>query len=469
MSQVPGRAVFKSLFRELHYCCVMPSSGVKARAYSPAFISWAIFGLAANFLPMPAAITVIGAAGVLHSAIAFISHGGQRLSAPGVFIYGTGLFAFFPAIHLTHNAQYGPTPVLEVAVNVIFFAQIISYYAIWKPVDLESPPLKPAAPAVRRWAMAMGCVLMGGGIFLNAINIQDQMISAATFTGLALYAVAAFRTPDRLTALPYLIVLAGFAGYATFIFEGFGRLVLGALGIVIAAAVAHRWKGRLVKIALVAIMPFVLSYMADERAEFAAQLSGTGQTKESGLESVVWPMLRFSQLIGLDRAGELVHGWGSTFFTSAVALFPRALWPEKPLGFGRELTYIFAPHLLETNHSEGALLFGEFLFNYGFLGLIVAVPVFAFSLNWFERKWVILNARPLDSRKAILGAVVLVILAAGTLDLLWMGTFTFMSRTGTRLLVVFALFVLMGWAQPKQKRLIPNLPPRQSELTLLPG
>lgn len=64
---------------------------------------------------------------------------------------------------------------------------------------------------------------------------------------------------------------------------------------------------------------------------------------------------------------------GSTLLVTLFGFIPRAVWPEKPVGIGKEITrYIVGPFYEETyGYSAAPTVIGDFYLNAGWLGLIV--------------------------------------------------------------------------------------------------
>jgi hypothetical protein len=416
---------------------------------SPAVFAWLPLGALVNIVfPTDVATLMVSALGLVHSAIAFLAHGGSRISIPGVYLLGTGLFVYFPGIYLSIDPTVAPLPYLLAAVNVCYFGQILSYYLFWKPTEVAARPRsEPVDPRVALWGRTLGMVLVISGTMANLLVFEDTpiMIDSVVFTGTVLMAVATFRAPRRLTPLDYFLVGAAFVSYVVFVFDGFGRLNVGALGIAIAIAMIHRWRGRIVKAAVLLALTPVISILAASRVIFSAALNPDQGPGVTGLESVVSPLFRFAELLDLESGGRIPEMQGSSFFAAMVVLVPRALWPQKPIGLGAELAQFFRPDLVGSGHSEAALFHGEWLLNFGVAGLVLMVPIIALLISWLDRAMVKALARPTPERRQLLTEVAMVLIAAGMVDLVWGGAFTYTSRAGTRLLVVLAIFLLFAW------------------------
>lgn len=389
---------------------------------------------------------MIAVLGIMHSVVGFWNHGGRRISVPGVALFGTGLFAYFPALFIAFNPDgpYGHADLLQ-AVTLAFCAQLIIYATMWAPNN-TTEATRPQdssgvrSPAALIWAVALlaaGAVMAQTGLF-GDIPIAD----GAAYAGVVLLSVWALRS-SRPATFAYVLVAVAFVAYLEFVFSGFGRLRLGSLGLAIAILAAYRWRGRTLKAVLLAATGPAIAYMADARAEFSASITGTAT--ETGIESVLSPMVRFGQLMDMDAANQFEHSWGSSFLTSAVAMVPRSIWPDKPIGLGAELGMLFRPELARYEHSELALLHGEFIHAFGMLGILLLIPFIGWGALLLDRLLVRAMRVGASDLLGSLSVAMCVVLAASVVDLIWGGTFTYVARTGPRLLMLGAVFVMV-WA-----------------------
>jgi F0F1-type ATP synthase assembly protein I len=73
------------------------------------------------------------------------------------------------------------------------------------------------------------------------------------------------------------------------------------------------------------------------------------------------------------------------------------------------------------------------------------VPIVAWLIGRLDRYLIGVSARPLANRSRLLFLVSLVVVAAGLVDLVWGGAFTYVARAGTRILILLALFLVIAW------------------------
>jgi hypothetical protein len=188
----------------------------------------------------------------------------------------------------------------------------------------------------------------------------------------------------------------------------------------------------------------VLTYARQQlgTAIYGAELDGSG--------SVTQPLADFGRLLSLYDHGLLDLGHGSTLLVSAAFFVPRALWPGKPDGFGAVLTQILEPELVSIGQSLAAHLGGEWLYDFGYLGLGAMVLVMGWAIGRLDRWASGVLARPLTDRRTVVQLAAIVVMLAGIPDLEWAGTFTYWSRTASRLAVLAVLLLVADrrWAEP---------------------
>lgn len=431
-------------------------------------IAWSVIGVSANalgaFAPsLGGAAPALAAAGLLHCTIGFWHDGGRRITVPGIYFFAAGLFIYFPALSLAfHEASFRHGPAATVtALNVCYFAQVLMYSVAWEPREGATDELVQVSTSSRTasWGTWWSVALVTLGTIASAFGTMKSLggtgegvfnlANGAAFSGVVLLSVSLFGGARRVSPLGYAAVAASFFAYVTFVFTGFGRLQIGALGLAIAVILAPHWRGRRLKAAVLLAIAPTLAYLALSRVEFTGGLNPNQAADVTGLESVISPFERFAELLHMASQGSISYTYGQSFFASLVALVPRSLWPGKPVGFGAELATLFDPWLVGVGHSELALLFGEWLFAFGPLGLVAMVPVTGYVLKKLDRVLLLAQSRGLNDRRDLLAVSTGVVLCSSVVDLLWGGTFTYVARVGPRLVVILALFMLTVWKEPR--------------------
>ncbi|KAB7743333.1 hypothetical protein GA707_14645 [Nostocoides sp. F2B08] len=436
---------------------------------SPAILAWAAIGVFALLLggyglSEPTVQGILASAGLAHSVAGFWSDGRQRISAPSIYFFASGLFIFFPGIYLAgHDPTifgFGEASLVPV-LAFCYFSQLLMHYLFWSPRKAAVVAVESATNrSVARWGIWMGLLLVSLGVGLSITGRgENPLVNAASYSGVALVAVASLRGEKRVSLFGYALIGAAFLAYMQFLFTGFGRLGLGSLALCIAMAGAHRWRGHFVKGAiLIGITPALL-YFARSRVEFTATLNPAQSDNVNGLESVLSPLVRFAQLLEMVQAGDVQLTYFKSFYATAVIFVPRRFWPEKPVGLGAELAQLFRPELQGTGHSELALFHGEWLLALGIAGLVVMVPAVALLVRWMDSVLIRSASIPMLSHTDLLKIVAIIIASASIVDLVWGGTFTYIARVAARLLILVVLYALV-WHHDKDMKSGPAPPER---------
>jgi hypothetical protein len=99
----------------------------------------------------------------------------------------------------------------------------------------------------------------------------------------------------------------------------------------------------------------------------------------NGLESMLSPIQVFAQIIQAmsGRAAMFSPTWGRSFLSIPFVVIPQHLRPGwAPQAVGYDLVHLTAPDRFGSGYSV-ATVYGEWYWNFGWLGLILAVPVLA--------------------------------------------------------------------------------------------
>lgn len=423
----------------------------------PIFFVWLTLGLLFLFgtnADESAGLVLFGCLGLAHSAIGFLRLGGARFTAGGVFLLSTGLFVFFPALYVAANGPSFDGEAATAAATASYFVQIFAAAFWWGNYPAASVP-SGEQPRGASFAFFLGLLLTAVGIVLDvAFGLDSTTLSgAATFVGVTMLAVAAL-SGSKLTLSRLLVTLTAVGVYVFTMFDGGGRLVLGSLAIAVMLTLNMARPRHWHKAATLIVLPIGLVFLALNRS--TAVYTSRGGV-ETGLESVIWPFERFAQLLQESLADSLQYAWGETLLAPLVFFVPRAVWPDKPLGLGAELAAKFRPELVGVGHSEAALIHGEVVWNFGVAGLVLLIPVVGIAIRYVDRLLLFSREQTLDSRRSVLVRTTAVLITAGILDLVWVGTFGVAARTGQRLLVLaLVFFVFAAFTNRSPVRETPN-------------
>ncbi|MEU1758257.1 hypothetical protein ACFYO8_08210 [Micromonospora sp. NPDC005257] len=414
---------------------------------------------------------LFGVLSVLFGLWVFWRDGGARVTTVGAYNLGFALFVGFAALYqaLESGIEAPEFPLFR-AVALGYFVQVSTWLVFWtgKSTRATAGTLVTTTPEVARWAVRCGALLLALAVLLQLSlpeRFQHLLISSAGFVGVIMLGVGLLPTTRRRPSLMYgLVPVAGLVIYYLTLFDSFGRLVLGALALALAVIVANRGNGRPVKAVMLAVAPPTLAFLAKIRASPTPPPPGTPRTEwdSDGLFSVVGPFHDFAQLLSLSDLGLLPKAWGESFYAAAVILVPRSIWEDKPRGLGAVLVPYLSPQLAGTEHSDAALFFGEWLYNFGLAGLVLMIPITGLALRAADRVVRAASKPLIGTRRGVLAYVAAIVLLVGALDLIWVGTATFASRAGCRLLILAALFAVHALFSRAPTAVPPQSPPSPS-------
>ncbi|MEV6367362.1 hypothetical protein AB0L86_10755 [Micromonospora musae] len=384
----------------------------------------------------------------LFGAWVFWRDGGCRITAVGVYNLAFALFVGFSGLYQVVKAwDNDPGIPLFSAVALCYFTQVTTWLLFWG--GAVSPRLPSyggqADGRTAGWAVKCGALLLVLAVAASMATPDSlTMANPVGFVGVVLLAVGLLRGPaGHRTILCVIVLLVAFTLYFTYLFNGFGRIVVGTLALALLVISTHRDKRPRTKLLVLAGAAPVLLFLAGLRATDAQ--GSPVIADEDGFGSAVSPLHSFAQLLHLNGVGLLPRGWGETFANTAVSLVPRAIWEDKPVGFGADLVAFLTPELVGTGHSAAALSHGEWLYNFGLLGLALMIPVTGLAVRFIDRLLVWASSSPLTTPYALGVYAGAVIAAVGLFDLVWVGSFTYVVRGGGRLLALAAVILLIGW------------------------
>ncbi|MFC4016570.1 hypothetical protein ACFOW4_01195 [Micromonospora sp. GCM10011542] len=386
----------------------------------------------------------------LFGAWVFWSDGGRRITAVGLYNLAFAFFVGFSGLYQTVKMwTSSPGVPLFTAVAVCYFVQVVTWLLFWSGTVAHPRPLPSnAGQADGRtagWAVKCGLLLLILAVTMSMVAPDSLPVANPIgFVGVVLLAVGLLRGPlAHHTFLWGVVLLIAFGFYFTYLFNGFGRIVVGTLALALLVISAHRDQRPYTKLLILGGTAPALWFLAGLRATGAQGSPFTSD--QDGFESAISPLRSFAQLLQLNEMGVLPRAWGETFVNAAVGLVPRALWDDKPIGFGADLVPLLSPELVGTGHSAAALSHGEWLYNFGLLGLALMVPATGLAVRLIDRVLAWASSSPLTTPYAVGAYAGAIVTAVSLFDFLWVGSFTYVVRGGGRLLVLAAVVLLIGW------------------------
>lgn len=385
------------------------------------------------------------------SLVSFFHCGRQTVNASSVASYGVLMFIGFPAsfgaLGLYSSGQaYTAQSLVTVVVLAFLFQAGLVLSSGRLPVSTGTSKFVARLadnPAVLSRVFRMSVVMFVLSLGSHAVNAG---IAAAGFAWLAMLGgtIVTFWSPGWAARLRGLVVVG-----VTFLAEtglslgGFGRLNLAVLALSLTVVASLRMGNCSVKIATAAMTGPILVYLVNQRLAYLESERKGGFVDESeGVGSVVGPFHSAGTIVEAVERGIVDLAWGKTLFNAAVTGIPRDLWPDKPVGFGREIVGITQPWMTSTTeHSDAGTFIGEAVWNFGVWLAPLYLIAFIVFIRILDRKLISVVDRAPDMATFLV--LMLVAVAAGTLlNIIWGSVSTAAART---LFPLAVLLVLWFW------------------------
>jgi hypothetical protein len=153
-----------------------------------------------------------------------------------------------------------------------------------------------------------------------------------------------------------------------------------------------------------------------------------------------------------SSSGEIAPTWGQSFLSVPFIVVPEAAHPHwVPPALGYELVSLENEQRLGSGYSVVATVFGEWYWSFGWLGLVLVVPVLAWLVGIVDSRFRHALADLADDGQALVRTVFWAMLAGGIADLAWSGSHIWVARHLQRLpmLVLVAALVWLTTRPPK--------------------
>lgn len=382
---------------------------------------------------------VIGLTGVL----IFAKHGGRQVTVTGLFGIGVALVMSIGGwlvadVNPLSSGLY--TALAATALGLSLSVPLLSG-------SMGLGPLGPMPGASRFVWMGISSMV---ALLAARDSIPGLVEEGAAFMSVVVFAVGVIFMASPWSKLAPLLVLPHLLAYSEMFHGSTGRLRLvalaGALVLLYTARHASRWH----KPAILLVTPFGLAFLARDRVAF--QLEQYGWSESSGLESLLAAPRAFALLIDAQAAGREPLHYGASFLSPLTSLLPDWLHLERmPGSVAYELARWTDPNLYGTGFSTAGTYFGEWWWNFGAFGIVLAVLVTGPALGLLER-WVgYALGRLVETPRAALIACAAVGFGGGVIDLAWGGPHTWLLRGITRLPLLLVLFPLVPRAHPESE------------------
>lgn len=392
---------------------------------------------------------------------AFLTHGGGRITALGLLNLSFALFVGVGGA----NQGLNPSPEIDagwvsLTVSLALLLQMLVNLAAWqRAAPSDGPvPIPPAERARRSTALGAAGIAVVFAAQQTGLPYADSTVAdGAVFASVALFAAGLILRDDtRLVSRRVLYALAAFVLYAAVFHQGTGRLRLVALACVIGLLLTARFPHRGIKWTTVAATPVAIYLLAQDRLALQESLQPGASEGRTGLESMMSPIRVFTQILQANDIGIVEPAWGQSFLSVPFIVVPEALQPAwVPPALGYDLVGLVDPAREGSGYSVVSTVYGEWYWNFGWLGLILAVPVLAWLVGAVDSRFRRALGDLADHRQGLVRVVFWAMLAGGIADLVWSGTHTWVVRHLTRLPVLLALAALFWLTDRPSKPLAP--------------
>lgn len=252
------------------------------------------------------------------------------------------------------------------------------------------------------------------------------------------------------TTIIYISLFLFMMIYAVFYWGGFGRLVL--VGFFMTSTYMYFLcidRSYFIKPLIILVIPFG----AIVGTFFRFNVYTLREALESSVkDSTVTPYVLMGDIYDLYGGFGIndFSGWFDQIMLFFLSVFPRALWPSKPNGFGYQYTIEnLDQYLIDLGHSAFALFFGE---NVYYLGVVWGV------LGMFVSLCLVLAVYRILMIEKILGGYGIFVVALWIPTYYWGGMQSFSSRFLMSGIPIVFLFILHKIYVLVRARRVPSRP-----------
>ncbi|ACF14595.1 hypothetical protein Ctha_2143 [Chloroherpeton thalassium ATCC 35110] len=270
-------------------------------------------------------------------------------------------------------------------------------------------------------------LIMGlSAIILNLQNlIYFSVFGVYVINVFCLY--ASYVRKRYIDVLFILLLISATGGLFIFIYtwSGFGRLLFAKYFIVILfvwSPVLTKKRNTIIKTLILFLFPVIVGVSGILRVQQLRpneyDLNKSITTGEGA--GSIFSTMEHSELVVnhiMDERYELLYG--ESYLATIFFWIPRNLWPNKPVGFGKQMVKWIQPNLYHTNHSLAGNYVAEAVANYGYFGYILAI-----AMIYIVIKLMSYYVKSNNIYKIIIAVIYIVSIP----DLIWGGFFSFFVR-----------------------------------------
>jgi len=295
---------------------------------------------------------------ILGLSIAFIASMDFRNIAHVMFMIGFMTFVFMPIFSIHDLIYINPHLVLSLSLSTLVF--------LWLTRNDILPIFRTGArshPTIKLTAVA--CLAF---VLVGAFGVSGLMTTPLVLVSF-FYLIQGARFGSGLLMLSIVFVYV--AVFALFFWSGFGRLILASWLMAPVWIFWNRYSipfGKIMIFAPILGGEYVLRALGSSRRAFSMR----EHFLDNRLGSDLNPFLYANSFANSERAID-VSGLIGQYIMYFFQLVPRALWADKPLGFGFEYTVQnYGPGMIAAGHSIASIHVGEHLYYLNSFGYITS-------------------------------------------------------------------------------------------------
>ncbi len=374
--------------------------------------------------------------------LTFFSAGSRRILFSSMISYGHLVFVASPAV-MIGLGQVELRSDLRSSVAVLFlsffFVIQLALFGCSRPLPKGGRGVGEVSGSVHviAWLFFVPSIIAS---YLAQGSLIASFLAPMSLVGIVLVTlVVATRPSLKQSIFPLMSLALMMLIYATYQFDGFGRIVVASYLLAIAIVLSWTRESFLPKliVAIVTIPGILL--LSTIRIVLVERDEGRRINLDESLGSVFAPFQIGAFLLQSNMDGTIAPTMGRSIFTSALFWVPRSFWEAKPEGFGRAIVPFTNPQLVASQgHSDAAPYLAEFVWDFGVWG-IVPTLVLLFAILKMDR----FLGYALSSQEGVRHLphsvpliTIWTVLLAMTLNLVWGGTFPYVSRTMTAIVVL---------------------------------
>lgn len=363
-------------------------------------------------------------------ACGFMFSGGKRITSMSVIFIAFAINLGFPALYISISEGHDE---YQTATTIGLIPLMVALFLV-----KEKPETTPLKGVYELWPNLLPFFLypafLGFFIFNPLLEVFWRPIIGLWPAVFA--ASAAFALSKRKYFLSVLFILSSLGSmmvYDAVAFHKFGRLNIVAMMFAVVIVLSWVRPSWVYKTATLLATPIGLIWAGVHRAFHGSEIVNLTAAKDVfesgvGLGSILAPFEMLSMIVarsdpsGIHSAAE----WLDQVVFSLLFWFPRAVWSDKPEGFGRVMVYEFTPHLEHTGHSIAASIFGEFIYYFGIFGPMLGF-LSVIALAWMltrGQNWALSNG----SKEKLFCLAVIAYMLAQVLTFVWGGIAAYVVR-----------------------------------------